>query len=335
MQQFKKHFYLIVAGYEVKRKEERKTTNIMVGIPRALLYFKYGFLWESFFSSLGIKYILSPETNKEILTKGINIGVDETCIPSKIYLGHIDWLIDRCDVILIPRIAEFSKSNTVCTKYQAMYDVVRNTFRKRSPNLLLFNIEKDTIDGEVGAFIRIGMKLGRKKPEIMLAYWNAKVAAKTYNLLMLNEQKKQLTTKSLKILVIAHAYNSMDSYIGKPLLNIIKNLGVIPILGNIVDEKTAIRKSEELSKTLPWIYNKELLGAIAEYKNDVDGIILVSSFPCGPDSMVNEIIVRRVRDIPILNLILDGQEGTAGLETRIESFIDIIKYRKGKFHDKT
>ena len=43
------------------------------------------------------------------MTKGINIGVDETCIPSKIYLGHIEWLIDRCDLILIPRIAEFSK----------------------------------------------------------------------------------------------------------------------------------------------------------------------------------------------------------------------------------
>jgi predicted nucleotide-binding protein (sugar kinase/HSP70/actin superfamily) len=60
----------------------------------------------------------------------------------------------------------------------------------------------------------------------------------------------------------------------------------------------------------------------------VDGIILLSSFPCGPDSMVNEIILRKVQNKPILNLILDGQEGSAGMETRLESFVDIIKYRR-------
>lgn len=316
-------------------KKEKENSEMVVGIPRALLYHKYGLLWETFLFSLGIKYILSPETDKDILTKGINIAVDETCLPSKIYLGHVEWLIDRCDLILVPRLEEFKKSNTVCTKHQAMYDVVVNTFRKRSPNIIVFEVEKDSLEAEVSAFVKMGRKLGRKRPEIMLAYWNSKQTAKTHNMVSLNEQKKQLETGKLKILVIAHAYNSRDGFIGKPLFKIIKKLGVIPIYGNIVDEKTAIRKSEELSKTLPWIYNKELLGAIAEYKKDVDGIILMSSFPCGPDSMVNEIIIRRVKDIPILNLILDGQEGTAGMETRIESFIDVIEFRKGNIHEKT
>ena len=39
-------------------------------------------------------------------SKGINIAVDEPCLPSKIYLGHVDWLIDRCDFILVPRLAD-------------------------------------------------------------------------------------------------------------------------------------------------------------------------------------------------------------------------------------
>jgi len=33
-------------------------------------------------------------------------------------------------------------------------------------------------------------------------------------------------------------------------------------------------------------------------------------------------------DIPYLNLIVDQLDGLAGMETRIESFIDIIKERK-------
>ena len=44
--------------------------------------------------------------------------------------------------------------------------------------------------------------------------------------------------------------------------------------------------------------------------------------------MVNEIILRRVKDKPILNLIIDGQEGSAGIETRLESFLDIIQFKR-------
>ena len=77
-----------------------------------------------------------------------------------------------------------------------------------------------------------------------------------------------------------------------------------------------------------------MVGAIELYKDKVDGIILMSSFPCGPDSLVNEIILRRVKGIPILNLVLDGQEGSAGLETRLESFVDIIKIKKEDQHGK-
>ena len=62
----------------------------------------------------------------------------------------------------------------------------------------------------------------------------------------------------------------------------------------------------------------------------MDGIILLSAFPCGPDSMVNELIARRVKRVPMLNLVLDSQSGTAGIETRLESFIDIIRFKGGQ-----
>lgn len=313
-----------------KGKSKTAESPVVIGIPRGLLYYKYGLMWENFLFSLGIKYIVSPNTDKKILTKGINIAVDETCLPSKIYLGHVEWLIGRCDYILVPRLADFGKSGTVCTKHQAMYDVINNTFRGRDFKMLVYELEKDSFEAEVTAFLKMGRALGRKRAQVMLAYWNAKQTYKMQHLVKLNDQKKLLMSDKTKILVISHTYNANDKFIGEPVFNMIKQLGAIPIKGNIVDEKTAIRKSEELSKTLPWIYNKELLGAIAEYRNSVDGIILMSSFPCGPDSMVNEIIVRRVRDMPILNLVLDGQDALAGIETRLESFMDIIQFRKNR-----
>jgi predicted nucleotide-binding protein (sugar kinase/HSP70/actin superfamily) len=45
--------------------------------------------------------------------------------------------------------------------------------------------------------------------------------------------------------------------------------------------------------------------------------------------MVSDILLRRVKDKPMLNLVLDGQNGTAGVETRLESFLDIIRFQKG------
>ena len=80
-----------------------------------MLYYKYSEQWETFLYSLGVEYIVSSMTNSEIIAKGINIGVDETCLPSKIYLGHVDWLQSRCNMILIPRISSFGKNGGICT----------------------------------------------------------------------------------------------------------------------------------------------------------------------------------------------------------------------------
>ena len=311
------------------RTSKKDTSQIKVGIPKALLYFKYALLWETFFSSLGIECIVSPDTNKDIMAKGINLSVDETCLPSKIYLGHVEWLVGKCDYILIPRISSFGRWGTVCTKHQAIYDVVKNTFRDRDLELLHYNIERDNLEAEVAAFIKLGGQLGKKKAQCLVAYWNAKQAQKANDIVELKAQQKLLDTDKIKILIISHRYNLADKFVGEGILKSLEELGAVPISGSITDSKTAIQKSAAFSETLPWTFNRELVGAIAEYQNEVDGIILLSSFPCGPDSMVNEIIIRRVKEKPILNLVLDGQEGSAGMETRLESFVDIIKYRRG------
>ena len=96
-----------------------------------------------------------------------------------------------------------------------------------------------------------------------------------------------------------------------------------------MDREGALKRSREISPTCKWEISREILGGVAIHQNDVDGIILLSAFPCGPDAMVNELIVRRVKGVPMLELVLDSQSGTAGVETRLESFIDIIRFKEG------
>ena len=117
---------------------------------------------------------------------------------------------------------------------------------------------------------------------------------------------------------------------GRPVTDYLKRVGVIPLRADIVDREAALKHSRELSPTCKWEISREILGGIAMHRDDVDGIILLSAFPCGPDAMVNELIARRVKGVPMLNLVLDSQSGTAGVETRLESFIDIIRFQEGK-----
>ncbi|MGC7872655.1 acyl-CoA dehydratase activase-related protein [Desulfosporosinus sp. SYSU MS00001] len=307
---------------------------IKIGIPRALLYYRYKHLWESFFNELKIDYIVSPDTNRDIVRKGIAYAIDESCLSSKIYLGHVEWLIDQCDYILVPRISGYGSDGTVCSKFQAIYDVVANTFRDRNVNLLSYNIDPRVADFEMVSFLKMGKILGKRKSQCLYAYLKAKQVQNNAQLLEINEQERLLNINKLKILLIAHRYNISDKYIGEPILNLLREQGAVPIIGDIAPKRETLAKSSELTETLPWTINKELVGSIPIFKDRVDGIILISTFPCGPDSLVSEIIIRRVTDKPILNLMIDAQEGNIGIETRLESFLDIIRFKKDEFYGK-
>lgn len=302
--------------------------NMVIGIPRAFLYYKYRYLWETFFDELGIDYILSPETNKKILDTGNEYAISEACLSSKIYLGHVASLIGKCDYILVPRIEEFLGRGKVCTKFMAIYDLVMNTFRDDNLKLLYYNIDAKSTEFEFNSFWKMGRFLGKKRRSCARAYLLAKQAQWHSHMTAIREQEARMQQPGLKILLVAHPYNIYDKYIGKPITDYLSSLGAVPIMADAVNRKEALTACDRISDLIPWVYNRELVGAVELYRKRVDGIILLSSFPCGPDSLINEIILRRVKDVPILNLIIDGQEGTAGIETRLESFADILKLKK-------
>jgi predicted nucleotide-binding protein (sugar kinase/HSP70/actin superfamily) len=43
---------------------------------------------------------------------------------------------------------------------------------------------------------------------------------------------------------------------------------------------------------------------------------------------VSELCQRKIKDKPFINIVLDEHNGEAGLQTRIESFIDIISMKR-------
>lgn len=301
-----------------------------IGLPRALLYHRYAVLWNTFFDELGVERIVSPPTNKEILDRGSARAIDETCLSTKIYLGHVDWLLGRCDYILVPRICGWGIEREMCTKFESLYDLTCNVFRDTGQRFITYNIDPKAKQDEEEAFRQLGLELGFTRKEIKNAYKRAKKAESENNKKKLKIQEAKLEQKKRKILVAAHSYVIQDAYTGKVITDYLEQAGAEVIRADIVDRKNALKKSVSLSSTLKWELSREIVGGIQQYRDKVDGIILVSAFSCGPDSMVNEMIIRKVKDIPILNLTIDAQEGTAGVETRLESFLDIITFKESK-----
>ncbi|MEA4971919.1 MAG: acyl-CoA dehydratase activase-related protein [Candidatus Metalachnospira sp.] len=304
--------------------------SVTIGLPRAMLYHRYEVLWKNYFSTLGISCVISEPTNKEIIKIGTAVAIDEACLCTKIYLGHVKSLIGKCDYILVPRISNFGIKRNMCTKFESLYDIVCNTFRKSNQKFISYNV--DVINGhtEEKAFTELGVELGFTK-KVALAAFKAAKKSEIDSLKNKIKSDEALYKKSgLKILIVAHSYIEKDPYIGKPVTDYLKKIGAVPIYADEVDRKDALKQCERVSPTLKWELSKELVGSIQIHADKIDGIVLMSAFPCGPDSMVDEMIIRKFNGIPILNLILDDQDGTAGLETRLESFIDILNFKGGR-----
>lgn len=301
---------------------EKKT----IGIPRALLYYRYYNLWNNFFKFLGYKIIVSPQTTTKILELGKAYSIDESCLSSKIFIGHVIFLKDKCDYILIPRVCNYGKGEKVCVKFNATYDIIKNTFP--NINLIDYNIENTKKSSESISLIRLGIKLTKKPIKTIISYIKAQTIAKKNMLKEMKTQKKILSNNKKKILIVSHPYNIYDNYIGKPIINLIEKYNFNIIFSDKLDRKKAKKYAKKLSPTLYWTYSKEAIGSILFYKDIIDGIIFITSFPCGPDSLVNELMIRKIDNIPTINLLIDELSSPTGLETRIESFIDIINERR-------
>lgn len=295
--------------------------KITIGIPRSLLYYKYNTLWLTFFKELGIETIISPDTNYEILENGKKNTMSETCLSLKIYIGHVNYLKDKCDYVLVPRIVSLEKRMKLCTNFSALYDIVKNTF---NINILNYNVDVDRGITEELAFIKMGQELGFGKSLSLNAYKQAKKEEYKQNKINYLLQEKRLNRDKTKVLLVSHSYNSVDNIIGKRITDILKEFNTEIIYADIINPDGDRNLYKNITKRLYWTYNQELLNSIEEYKNNIDGIIFLSTFPCGPDSLVNEMCLRKINK-KMITILIDDLMTDEGIRTRIESFIDIIK----------
>jgi len=299
-----------------------------IGIPKSLLYYQYGSLWESFFTELGCKVVLSEDTNEPIFKSGAKSALSECCLPAKAHMGHVNSLFhsNDCDYILSPYTAPKKGGEAICTRFWGMCDVLRYAYP--DIRLLEYAICEDNYDAQYKGFAEMGCKLG-KSPKLVRNAYECAVS----NQIRLNEEKhntqeRLLESDKLKILLTGRSYVLHDAYISGSVLNILSELGVVLVFSDHFDRNFTLPCSQAISPRLYWNANRESVGAISAYKDKIDGVLMLSVFPCASDALACDMAIRKVNDLPITLIILDALQAEAGLQTRIESFIDIISERK-------
>ena len=147
-----------------------------------------------------------------------------------------------------------------------------------------------------------------------------------------NLSKNECNTEEIRptIALVGHAYLINEHYANLDLLNKLRasaNLKLIEEVEPEVVENSLIG----LRKKLFWSQAKQILGAGYSYVDDetINGVIYLSCFGCGTDSMTQDMLARKAREMrkPYMVITLDEHSGEAGLVTRVEAFLDMIERR--------
>ncbi len=325
--------------------------SITIGIPRGLYYYVYYPLWKSFFDYLSINTLTSIPTNKEILNEGVKYSVDDICVSVKTYHGHVKTLLDNEDVdyVFVPRVVTEEKGKHSCPKLIALPDLMKNAFIKYKQKIMEGNFHfgyKTKI--LLSEFLEIGRKLGIDDKRIKKAF---KYASKSYKYFLslkfkgynsleaidLWEGRKLEEREKSDILVgvSGFPYDVYDDFLNGGLLTKLKSLSVDFISSDMVPEHIIKRQTKKLPKDLFWHQSNLALKAGLYFlgRQDIQGVIVISSFGCGLSAIYTrllELYNKRVTKKPLMVITIDEQTGDAGLQTRVEAFVDMIRMKRGE-----
>jgi len=304
--------------YRVK-KGAGDVLPLTVGIPRMFYYYIYPGLWETFFRELGMKPVVSGMSTAKTVEKASEISETEHCLPNKLFDAHLAELAGRVDMIFVPRVLATIKDHLSCPKFGPLPDAARADIA-RVTEVLSIDID-ETSQPLSSSLMLLGKKLNMPKARTVSAVKTAISA--------MQEARRKMDRPVRKkgrpyFLLAGHHYTIHDNFIAGPVLNKLQSMDVDVEL--ISFSENTPEKSYILWSTSNAIYHKLNTISADEY----DGVIQLSVFNCGCDSMMMDTYRQLVREknIPYMFLMIDEHSAQAGIDTRVEAFIDSLGWRK-------
>jgi len=319
--------------------------SLRIGSPQALLYYEFFPLWENFFENLGVEVINSGPTTKEILDLGVRSAISEVCFPVKVFYGHVMSLKDRVDYLFIPRLVCIEKGAYFCPKFLGLPDMVKSSLPSLPPLIEpTIDIRKSDTNFK-NSFLAVGRLFTDNSKKIYQSFYEAQRNSHSYlqskenelNPEIINQQYRNKLPqnnlkKSINIALLGHSYLVYDAFINLNLISKLKKVKINVLTAEMVKKKDVERQLKKLHKPIFWTLSKKTVGSAFYFLGKkIDEIIHLTSFECGEDSMIGELIRQeshRYPSVAYTEFVFDEHTGEAGINTRTEAFLDMIIRRK-------
>jgi len=308
-----------------------------VGLNRSFLVNTYYPLYANFFSSLGFDPVLPGQPDPE----GIDQRNAPFCFPAELAHGFFHALIasdDPPDYIFLPYFKSIPTVNgerfaQVCPLVQGETFYLQTTFRERLSALQRrgTRILSPMLDLSLGLqaagppLIAMARALGISQREAAKAFDSARasMAACLAEMATLGQQSLECLendTARIAVVLLSRPYNGYvsEAHMGIPDKFASRGILVLPL--DFLDFAT-----QSSTPSMYWGMGQRIMMAAQRIKPHPQLFgTYITNFSCGPDSFIIGYFRELMGRKPSLTLELDSHSADAGLETRIEAFLDIV-----------
>lgn len=282
---------------------------------------------------LGVNIQLPPRTTEKTVQLGVRNTAEMVCFPLKPTLGNfIEALDNGANTLLM------YDSQGQC-RLRQYWKIQEFTLRSIGHDFEMYNIN-------FGNILPVLQKLGgasyaRIVRELFRYYARVK---------KVDEKKERWSQRKPNIGIIGEIFTCCDERINYGIENKISKLGAKPV--NTVTLSSFIRESffrkihwptrnrKRYDKEAEKYFNGDLGGHGREnishllelVNNNIGGVIHLLPMSCMPETSIEPFVtaICRESNTPLLRIPIDENTAEANLETRLETFVELIKMREVK-----
>ncbi|MDR1127161.1 MAG: acyl-CoA dehydratase activase, partial [Treponema sp.] len=300
-----------------------------VGIPRAFSVHTLYPLYANFFHELGIKTFLS----NEVAHAGVARAESTYCFPAEIAHGAVQDCLDKgADYVFLPHFRDMASYEgkvhaNFCPITQSLPYYIQKAFPDVDPQKWLTLVVSFKFGEEKALeyFVDSMKRLGVPPEETKAAFDKALAKQKAYM-----DACKDLGHEALEdarkanrpvIAVLGRPYNAFTSEanMGIPRKFTTRGYSIVPF--DILPFE-----DEHIFPNMYWYYGQQdVKSANFLKKEDNIYVTYITNFSCAPDSFILHYLKWAMGQKPFLVLELDSHSADAGIDTRVEAFLDIIE----------
>lgn len=302
------------------------TADRRIGIPRALTTHSLFPLYATFFRRLGMDVVLSDVDPRGDLT-----SYSGFCFPAQIAHGAVLDLSRRgIGLIFIPQVMRMPANGGCRDSYLCPITQAEPYFLSKAfPESRLLSPVLDFTRGyeSCGTLVEIAVRELGVERETAAQAWSEAVQAQTAAEQRLSDMghralERAIASGTPAILLAGHSYNAFTPEASQSVGKKLSSMGIPVIPADCLTARGAGPTS--------WHFANQILNAVEVAKQHPNLFLLsVSNFSCTIDAFTHATLASELGSKPYLILEIDAHTADAGVQTRLEAFLDIIdNYRE-------